>query len=202
MSCGPADLEMKQLIDRWIAQWNEPSPDERHRLIRDVWTERRATRSWSTRRKASARPPRTTGFPSRPSRSAAMYAIYARVTRAVPRCSSPTESTVFEQQGEVVRHAGGTPSALNWVMRSRASRSACRLAAGWREVPWRGPARRPAESAPTGSIGGRTQRMRSPASGSAARTRRREDVLTDMQREQVTGRDVPGALLTGSRRGG
>ena len=27
MSCEPADIELKQLIDRWIAQWNEPRPD-------------------------------------------------------------------------------------------------------------------------------------------------------------------------------
>jgi hypothetical protein len=31
--------ELKQLTDRWVAQWNEPSPDERRRLIREVWTE-------------------------------------------------------------------------------------------------------------------------------------------------------------------
>jgi hypothetical protein len=31
MSYEPADTELKQLIDRWVAQCNEPSPDERIR---------------------------------------------------------------------------------------------------------------------------------------------------------------------------
>ena len=25
MSHEPADIQLKQLIDRWVAQWNEPS---------------------------------------------------------------------------------------------------------------------------------------------------------------------------------
>jgi hypothetical protein len=33
MSYEPADTELKQLTGRWIAQWNEPSPDERRQLI-------------------------------------------------------------------------------------------------------------------------------------------------------------------------
>jgi hypothetical protein len=36
MSYEPADTELNQLIDRWVAQWNEPSPDERRRLIGEV----------------------------------------------------------------------------------------------------------------------------------------------------------------------
>ena len=39
MSHEPADIVLKQLIGRWIAQWNEPSPGERRRLIREVWAE-------------------------------------------------------------------------------------------------------------------------------------------------------------------
>jgi hypothetical protein len=33
MSHEPADIELKRLIGRWVAQWNEPSPDERRRLM-------------------------------------------------------------------------------------------------------------------------------------------------------------------------
>jgi hypothetical protein len=120
MSYEPADIEMKQLIDRWIAQWNEPSPDERHRLIRDVWTE--------DGYQIMVNPPqgiRETaahyGVPVPSVEIRGHDAIYARVTRAYEMFIADGEY-VFEQQGEVVRHAGAAV-ALNWVMRSRASRS-------------------------------------------------------------------------------
>ena len=72
MSYEPPDTELKQLTDRWVAQWNEPSPDERRRLAYEMFI------------------------------ADGLY--------------------VFEQQGEVRRHAGAAV-ALNWVMRSRADGS-------------------------------------------------------------------------------
>jgi hypothetical protein len=120
MSHEPADSEMKQLIDRWIAQWNEPSPDEHHRLIRDVWTE--------DGYQIMVNPPqgiRETaahyGVPVPSVEIRGYDAIYARVTRAYEMFIADGEY-VFERQGEVVRPAGAAV-ALNWVMRSRASRS-------------------------------------------------------------------------------
>ena len=111
---------MKQLIDRWIAQWNEPSPDERHRLLRDVWTE--------DGYQIMVNPPqgiRETaahyGVPVPSVEIRGYDAIYARVTRAYEMFIADGEY-VFERQGEVVRPAGAAV-ALNWVMRSRASRS-------------------------------------------------------------------------------
>lgn len=120
MSYEPADTELKHLIDLWIAQWNEPSPDERHRLIRDVWTE--------DGYQIMVNPPqgiRETaahyGVPVPSVEIRGHVAIYARVTRAYEMFIADGEY-VFEQQGEVVRPAGAAV-ALNWVMRSRASRS-------------------------------------------------------------------------------
>ena len=37
MSYEPTDAELKQLLDRYLAQWNEPDPDLRGSLIRQVW---------------------------------------------------------------------------------------------------------------------------------------------------------------------
>ena len=37
MSYEPADTGLKQLTDHWIAQWNEPSSDERRRPTRAGW---------------------------------------------------------------------------------------------------------------------------------------------------------------------
>jgi hypothetical protein len=120
MSYEPADTELKQLIDLWIAQWNEPSPDERHRLIRDVWTE--------DGYQIMVNPPqgiRETaaqyGVPVPPVEIRGHDAIYARVTRAYEMFIAGGEY-VFERQSEVVRHAGAAV-ALTWVMRSRASGS-------------------------------------------------------------------------------
>jgi len=120
MSHQPADIELKRLIDCWIAQWNEPSPDERRRLIRYVWNE--------TGYEIMVNPPqgiRETaahyGLPVPRVEIRGYDAIYARVTRAYEMFIADGEY-VFEQQGEAVRHAGAAV-ALNWVMRSRASGS-------------------------------------------------------------------------------
>ena len=120
MSHERADVELKQLVDRWIAQWNEPSPDERRRLIRDVWTE--------DGYQIMVNPPqgiRETaahyGVPVPSVEIRGHDAIYARVTRAYEMFIADGEY-FFVQQGEVVQHAGGAV-ALNWVMCSRASGS-------------------------------------------------------------------------------
>ena len=120
MSYEPADAELKQLTDRWVAQWNEPSPDERRRLIGDVWTE--------DGYQVMVNPPqgiRETaeryGVPVPPVEICGCDAMYARVTRAYEMFIADGEH-VFEQQGELVRHAGATV-ALTWVMRSRADGS-------------------------------------------------------------------------------
>ena len=120
MSYEPADTELKQLIDRWVAQWNEPSPAERRRLIGDVWTE--------DGYQIMVYPPqgiRETaeryGVPAPSVEIRGYDAMYARVTRAYEMFIADGEH-VFERQGEVVRHAGATV-ALTWVMRSRADGS-------------------------------------------------------------------------------
>ena len=120
MSYEPADTELKQLIDRWVAQWNEPSPDERRRLIREVWTE--------DGYQVMVSPPagiRETAahygvpFPSVEIRG--HDALYARVTRAYEMFIADGEY-LFEQHGEAIRHAGAAV-AMTWAMRSRASGS-------------------------------------------------------------------------------
>lgn len=120
MSSEPADTGLKQLTDHWIAQWNEPSSDERRRLIRNVWTE--------DGYQIMVNPPqgiRDTadryGLPAPPVEIRGYDAMYARVTRAYEMFVAGGEY-VFERQGEVIRHAGAAV-ALNWVMRSRADGS-------------------------------------------------------------------------------
>jgi hypothetical protein len=120
MSNEPADIELKQLVGRWIAQWNAPSPDERRLLIRDVWTE--------DGYQIMVNPPqgiRETaaqyGVPVPSVEIRGHDAMYARVTRAYEMFIADGEY-VFEQQGEVVRQAGAAV-ALKWVMRSRADGS-------------------------------------------------------------------------------
>ena len=120
MPYEPTDIELKQLVNRWIAQWNEPEPHERRRLIREVWAE--------DGYQVMVNPPqgiRDTathfGVPFPAVEIRGYDAMYARVTRANEMFVAPGEY-VFEQDGAVVRHAGGAV-ALTWVMRSRADRS-------------------------------------------------------------------------------
>jgi hypothetical protein len=120
MSHEPSDTELKQLIDRWIAQWNEPDPDERRRLIRDVWAE--------DGYQIMVNPPQGVretaaeyGVPVPAVEIRGHDAIYARVTRAYEMFVAAGEYR-FEQHGETVRHAGAAV-AMTWAMRSRASGS-------------------------------------------------------------------------------
>lgn len=117
MSHEPTDIELKQLIDHWVAQWNEPDPQERRRLIREVWTEDGF--------QAMINPPegiRDTaaefGLPVPTVEIHGHDALFDRVTRAYHTYVAPGEY-VFEQDGEPVRHAGAAV-ALTWVMRSHA----------------------------------------------------------------------------------
>lgn len=116
----PTDIELKQLIDRWVAQWNEPEPDERRRLIRDVWAE--------DGYQVMVNPPAE--IRDTAARYAVPYpgieirgydALYARVTRAYDMFVASGEYA-FEQDGAVIRHAGAAV-ALTWVMRSCADGS-------------------------------------------------------------------------------
>jgi hypothetical protein len=120
MTDAPTDIELKQLIGHWIAQWNEPEPDERRRLIHDVWAEDGF--------QVMVNPPAgirdiaahyAAPFPSIEIRG--HDALYARVTRAFDMFVASGDY-VFEQAGAVVRHAGAAV-ALTWVMRSRADGS-------------------------------------------------------------------------------
>lgn len=120
MSYEPADTELKQLIDRWIAQWNESDPDARRRLIRNVWSE--------DGYQVMVNPPqgiRETaahyGVPAPSIEIRGHDALYARVTRAYEMFIADGEYA-FEQHGEAVRHPGAAV-ALSWVMRSRADGS-------------------------------------------------------------------------------
>lgn len=120
MSYEPTDTELKQLIDRWMAQWTEPEPDERRRLIREVWAE--------DGYQVMVNPPEgirdiaaQLGVPFPAIEIRGHDAMYARVTRAYDMYVGSGEHA-FEQDGAVVRHAGGAV-ALTWVMRSRADGS-------------------------------------------------------------------------------
>jgi hypothetical protein len=120
MSYEPADIELKQLIDRWIAQWNEPRPDERRRLIREIWAE--------DGYQVMVNPPqgiRETaahyGIPAPSIEIRGHDALDARVTRAYEMFIANGEYA-FERHGEVIRHVGAAV-ALSWVMRSRADGS-------------------------------------------------------------------------------
>jgi hypothetical protein len=120
MSYEPTDIELKQLLDRWIAQWNQPEPDERRRLIREVWAEGGY--------QVMVNPPqgiRDTathfGVPFPAVEIRGHDAMYARVTRAYDMFIAGGEY-VFEQDGALVRHAGAAV-ALTWVMRSRTDRT-------------------------------------------------------------------------------
>ncbi|RMI28292.1 hypothetical protein [Nocardia stercoris] len=115
MSYEPTDIELKHLIENWIAQWNEPDAAERRRLIAEVWTDD----GYQT----MVNPPqgiRDTAaefgvpFPEIEIRGHA--AMFDRVTRAYEAYISSGEYR-FEQSGEVARQAGAAV-ALTWVMRS------------------------------------------------------------------------------------
>lgn len=120
MSYEPTDIELKELIDRWIAQWNEPEPEERRRLIDEVWADDGF--------QVLVNPPEgirdtaaTYGVPFPSVEIRGHDAMYARVTRAYEMFIADGQY-VFEPGGEPVRYPGAAV-ALTWVMRSRADGS-------------------------------------------------------------------------------
>jgi hypothetical protein len=120
MTYAPTDTELKHPLDRWMAQWNEPEPDERRRLIREAWAE--------DGYQVMVNPPQgirdtATDFAvSIPAVEIRGHdALYARVTRAHEMFIASGEY-VFERDGAAVRHAGAAV-ALTWVMHSRADRA-------------------------------------------------------------------------------
>jgi hypothetical protein len=117
MSYQPTDIELKQLIDRYIAQWNEPDPDQRRRLIRQVWA--------VDAMQVLVNPPqgiRETaahyGIAFPPLEVRGHDAFDTRVGRAYEMFVAPGEY-VFERDGEPVRQPGAAVS-FTWVMRNLA----------------------------------------------------------------------------------
>lgn len=117
MSYEPTDIELKNLLDRWVGQWNEPDADRRRELIREVWA--------ADGYQVMVNPPESIRDTARhygvsaPAIEVRGYdAMFNRVTRAYDMFVADGEH-VFEPEGEPVRHAGAAV-ALTWVMRSRA----------------------------------------------------------------------------------
>ncbi|MCX4092036.1 hypothetical protein [Nocardia sp. alder85J] len=120
MSQQFTDIELKQLADRWVAQWNEPDPGERRRMIRELWAEdgyQILVNPPEAVRAAAAH--LSVPFPSLEIRG--HDALFERVGRAYDMFVGAGDH-VFEQQGEPIRHAGAAV-AVTWVMRSRADES-------------------------------------------------------------------------------
>ena len=117
MTYEPTDIELKQLVARYVGQWNEPDPEERARLIRQVWGTGAV--------QVLVNPPEVIqegaghyGIAAPPLTVRGHEAFDARVGRAYELFVEPGRY-VFELQGEPLRQAGAAVS-LTWVMRDRA----------------------------------------------------------------------------------
>lgn len=120
MSYEPTDVELKQLLDRYIAQWNEPDPERRAALIRQVWAVDGV--------QILVNPPQEIrqtaahyGIAHPPLEVRGHDAFDARVGRAHDLYIAPGQY-IFELSGEPVRQAGAAVS-FTWVMRDRADGS-------------------------------------------------------------------------------
>ncbi|MGH6654620.1 MAG: hypothetical protein ACRDVE_05375 [Actinocrinis sp.] len=120
MSYQPTDVELKQLIERYIAQWNEPDLQRRRRLIRQVWAVDGV--------QVLVNPPQQIrdtaahyGIAFPPLEVRGHDAFDARVGRAYEMFVAPGEY-VFERDGEPVRQPGAAVS-FAWVMRTLADGS-------------------------------------------------------------------------------
>ena len=120
MSYEPNDTELKQLVESWVAQWNEPDPERRRRLVREVWSADalhvlvnppEAVRDGATRLGIVPPSLEVRGYD----------AFDARVGRAYEMFVAPGQY-VFELAGEPVRQSGAAVS-VNWVMRDLADGS-------------------------------------------------------------------------------
>lgn len=116
MSYEPTDTELKRIASSYVAQWNEPDPAERCRLIRHVWAVDGV--------QVLVNPPQEIrdaaahygiAYPALEVRG--YDALAARVGRAYDMFVAGDEY-VFELDGEPARQAGAAV-ALTWVMRSR-----------------------------------------------------------------------------------
>jgi hypothetical protein len=120
MSYEPTDIELKQLITQYLAQWNEPDPGLRQRLIRQIWAVDGV--------QVLVNPPRELregaahyGIAFPPLEVRGHDAFDARVGRAYELFVAPGQY-VFDVDGEPVRQAGAAVS-LTWVMRDRSDGS-------------------------------------------------------------------------------
>lgn|GEM_PF-1244608 len=120
MSNELTDVTVKELADRYVSQWNEPDPEQRRRIIREVWA--------VDAHQVMVNPPAEIRDVANhhgivpPALEVRGYdAMDERVTRAFELFIEPGEY-VFELDGEAARQAGGAVT-LTWVMRSRADGS-------------------------------------------------------------------------------
>ncbi|NUP46768.1 MAG: hypothetical protein HOW97_05560 [Catenulispora sp.] len=117
MSYEPTDTELKQLIDDYIAQWNEPDAGRRRALIRAVWA--------ADGTQVLVNPPQEVregvahyGIAFPPLVVTGHDAFDARVGRAYEMFVEPGH--VFERASEPVRQPGAAVT-FSWVMRDRAA---------------------------------------------------------------------------------
>jgi hypothetical protein len=120
MSYEPTDRELKQLLDRYIAQWNEEDAERRADLIRQVWAVDGV--------QVLVNPPQEIrevaahyGIAHPPLEVRGHDAFDARVRRAYELFVAPGRYT-FELGAEPVRQAGAAVT-FSWVMRDRADGS-------------------------------------------------------------------------------
>lgn len=120
MSYELPDDGLTELIDRYIAQWNEPDPEQRRRLIRQIWAVDAV--------QVLINPPQGIrdaaahlGIAAPALQVCGHDAFDARVGRAYELFVAPGEY-VFERAGEPTRQAGAAVT-FTWVMRNRADGS-------------------------------------------------------------------------------
>jgi hypothetical protein len=120
MSHELTDTGLKQLLDRYVAQWNEPDPERRRRLIRQVWAVDGV--------QVLVRPPEEIrdgaahyGITAPPLEVRGHDALDLRVGRAYEMFIASGQY-LFELDGEPVRQAGAAVS-FTWVMRDRSDGS-------------------------------------------------------------------------------
>lgn len=120
MSYEPSDIELKQLLDNYIAQWNECDSERRGGLIRQVWAVDGV--------QVLVNPPQEIretaahyGIAHPPLEVHGHDAFDARVRRAYELYVEPGQYA-FELSGEPVRQTGAAVS-FTWVMRDRADGS-------------------------------------------------------------------------------
>jgi hypothetical protein len=111
------DNTVKELADRYVAMWNEPDPDRRRGLIREVWS--------ADAQQVLVNPPEQIRAAANdlgilpPALEIHGYdAMEERVTRAFEKFVEPGEY-VFELDGTAAPQAGGAVT-LTWVMRTLA----------------------------------------------------------------------------------